>query len=130
MTVNKSRSRETSARRTIKRSTLPIPGGRAPRSDCPVGWALEVIGDRWTLLIIRDMLVEGKKTYKEFQDSPERIPTNTLAARLKLLEETGIVEKNLYQTNPDRYEYTLTKRGLGLRDVLISLRDWAQGLKT
>ncbi len=106
-------------------STLPAPEGRAPRSACPVGRALDLIGDRWTLLIIRDMLVYGKRTYKEFQDSPEGIPTNTLAARLKLLEETGLIEKSLYQTNPARYEYALTARGRGLKPILIALRDWS-----
>lgn len=106
-------------------STLPIPEGRDPRSTCPVGRALDLIGDRWTLLIIRDMLVYGKRTYKEFQDSPERIPTNTLAARLKLLEETGLVERSLYQTNPARYEYKLTTRGRGLKPILTALRDWS-----
>ncbi|MEO1251379.1 MAG: helix-turn-helix domain-containing protein [Pseudomonadota bacterium] len=109
-------------------STLPAPEGRAPRSPCPVGRALDILGDRWTLLLIRDMMLNGKRTYKDFQEAPERIPTNTLAARLKLLEETGLVEKSLYQTNPERYEYGLTKRGRGLKDVLIALRDWSAGL--
>lgn len=109
-------------------STLPVPDGRAPRSPCPVGRALDILGDRWTLLIIRDLMLNGKRTYKDLQDAPERIPTNTLAARLKLLEETDLIEKSLYQTNPARYEYALTERGRGLKTVLVALRDWSAGV--
>jgi|GEM_PF-3413521 len=107
------------------KSTLLTPPGKAARSDCAVGHALDIIGDRWTLLIVRDLLLDGKKTYKELQESPEAIPTNTLAARLKLLEETALIEKKPYQTNPVRYEYKLTARGRGLKHVLLALRNWS-----
>ena len=93
------------------------------RSPCPVTNTLEIIGDKWTMVIIRD-LVFGKKTYSEFQESPEGIPTNILADRLKRLEYCGVVTRRPYQDRPSRYEYVLTEKGKDLKKVLKALKDW------
>ena len=96
------------------------------RSKCPVTNTLDVIGDKWTLVIIRDLFL-GKKTYGDFQSSPEGMPTNILADRLKRLEASGIVFKQPYQQKPVRYEYVLTEKGQDLGNVLLALKAW--GLK-
>lgn len=93
------------------------------RSPCPVACTLDILGDKWTLLVVRD-LVMGKKTYSEFAQSPESIPTNILAERLKRLEAYGIIRKQQYQDNPVRYEYMLTDKGAGLRSVLLAMMKW------
>jgi DNA-binding HxlR family transcriptional regulator len=95
------------------------------RSPCPVTNTLDAIGDKWTLLIIRDLLFFGKKRYKDFAASPESIPTNILAHRLKHLGKEGIINKKTYQTNPPRYEYYLTKKGQDLRPLLIAIMRWS-----
>lgn len=94
------------------------------RSPCPIATALDVIGDKWTLVVIRDILL-GKKRYGEFLDSPEHITTNILAQRLKYLEEQGLVTKTAYSTHPLRYEYALTKKGSALTPVLDALKTWS-----
>lgn len=94
-----------------------------PRSPCPVACSLDFLGDKWSLLIIRDMFW-GKKTYNEFLSSMEAIPTNILADRLKRLTEAGIVDKTPYQEKPVRYEYRLSKSGKALGPVLKSIKDW------
>lgn len=103
------------------------------RSACPVANTLDLVGDKWTLLVIRDMRF-GKRTYGEFADSPERIPTNILADRLKRLEEAGIIVRSAYQERPVRYEYTLTDKGRELGEVLQALVRWGKkhipGVKT
>lgn len=90
---------------------------------CPVAGTLELLGDRWTLVVVRDLLM-GKHRYGEFQESPEGIPTNILAERLKRLEGLGIVEKRLYQERPPRHDYHLTPKGGDLRSVVRALREW------
>lgn len=109
-----------------KRNTRAPEAKLLKRSPCPVTNALEIIGDKWTLVIIRDLFL-GKRTYGEFQESPEGIPTNILADRLKRLESTGIVSRTPYQDKPVRYEYRLTEKGKDLGKTLKALRDW--GLK-
>jgi DNA-binding HxlR family transcriptional regulator len=94
------------------------------RSPCPVAVTLDILGDKWTLLVVRD-LFRGLKRYGEFLESPEGIPTNILADRLKRLEKYGVIEKKAYQDNPPRYEYGLTKKGLALGPVLKSIITWA-----
>ena len=94
------------------------------RSRCPVSCALEIIGDKWTLLVIRDLFF-GKHTFKELQSSPERIPTNILADRLKKLEQSGLVHRELYQPRPKRYAYYLTDKGMDLEPVMRSLVIWS-----
>lgn len=96
----------------------------AHRSGCPVATALDILGDRWTLVVIRDIFL-GKKRYQEFLASPERITTNILAQRLRYLEEERLVAKTLYQERPPRYEYALTDRGKALAPVLTSLWNWS-----
>ncbi len=81
------------------------------RSLCPVASVLDIIGDKWTLLVVRDLLFLGKRMYNELADPMEKIPTNILADRLKKLETADIIEKKPYQDKPVRYAYTLTKRG-------------------
>ncbi len=97
------------------------------RSPCPVACTLDLIGDRWTLLIIRDMMFCGKQRFEEFLESPEGISTNILASRLKLLEELGLVEKQPYSNHSRRMNYQLTDEGKSLRPVLKVMAAW--GLK-
>jgi len=98
---------------------------RTRRSACPIATALDVLGDRWTLVVIRDIFM-GKKRYQEFLNGPEKITTNILAQRLKYLEDTELVIKELYQEHPPRYEYALSEKGKALAPVLTSLWDWSQ----
>ncbi|MXS81805.1 winged helix-turn-helix transcriptional regulator [Nitrosomonas oligotropha] len=93
------------------------------RSCCPVACALDNLGDKWTLLLVRDFLL-GKKRYQEFLTSPEQIATNILADRLKKLEAAGIIVQHAYQQKPLRYEYVLTQKGEDLRPVLEALVKW------
>lgn len=96
-----------------------------PRSPCPVACSLDLFGDKWTLLVVRDMLA-GSATYGDLQHSPENIPTNILADRLKRLEEAGLVAKSAYQQRPVRYAYELTEKGKSLRDVLLAIVRWGE----
>jgi DNA-binding HxlR family transcriptional regulator len=93
------------------------------RSTCPVACALDLAGDKWTLLVVRDLL-RGRKTYGELADSPEGIPTNILADRLKRMEESGLIKATPYQKRPVRYAYTLTEKGLDLGDVMRAFGRW------
>lgn len=95
------------------------------RSACPVAGALDVVGDKWTLLLIRDIGLFGKHRNKDFQAGEEGIPSNILANRLKRLVEVGILAKRPYQDNPPRYEYHLTEAGKALLPVVKSLALWA-----
>ena len=95
------------------------------RSGCPITNSLDLLGDKWTLLVIRD-LVLGKKRYQEFMASSERIASNILADRLKQLEASGLVTRRAYQQNPARYEYVLTEKGEGLKPVLRALVAWGK----
>lgn len=95
------------------------------RSTCPIACVLDIFGDKWTLLVIRD-LIFNKHRYGEFIESPEGIPTNILADRLKRLEAAGIICKVLYQSNPPRAEYYLTSKGAELGRVLGAMRKWAE----
>jgi DNA-binding HxlR family transcriptional regulator len=109
-------------------STKIISGPGAPaqparRSTCPVASALDLVGDRWTLLVIRDLL-RGKHRYGDLAASAERIPTNILADRLRRLEQAGLVVRTRYVERPPRYEYRLTPRGEDLRPAIRSLADW------
>lgn len=94
------------------------------RSPCPIATTLDIVGDKWTLVIVRDLLT-GKRRYGEFLASPEGIPTNILADRLKRLTAAGLVEKRPYQDRPVRYEYRLTGKGTGLHPVLQEICRWA-----
>lgn len=96
---------------------------RNRRSACPVSCTLDLIGDRWTLLVVRD-LVHGKHRYSEFLESPEAIPTNILADRLQRLRRSGIVRARRYSSRPPRVEYHLTPKGEDLRPVLRTMFEW------
>ena len=95
----------------------------ARRSACPVACTLDIVGDRWTLLLIRDLL-GGKKRYGEFLASAERIPTNILADRLKRLEREGLISRAPYSVHPPRDEYMLTAEGRALGHVVDALATW------
>lgn len=99
------------------------------RSVCPISLTLEDIGDRWSLLIIRDLLFAGKRTYKELLASPEGIATNILADRLKQLENNGLVQKLPHPTSKRQNEYVLTKKGSDLLPVLAELIAWGMKYK-
>ncbi len=98
---------------------------RHQRSPCPIASWLDFFGDKWTLVIVRD-LTGGKRRYSEFQASPEGIPTNILADRLKRLEAIGVVTRRLYREHPPRYEYRLTRRGAELLPVLQAMAQWGR----
>lgn len=94
------------------------------RSGCPVSIGLEVFGDRWSLLIVRDLTVRGFRTFKEFLGSGEGIATNVLANRLHRLEESGILSREEEPTDGRRVNYRLTEKGIDLAPVLLELLVW------
>jgi len=91
---------------------------------CPIARTLDVVGDRWTLLIIRDLMTEGPRKYVELQTSLDGIAPNVLSDRLKLLEDHEIIEREFYEEHPPRARYRLTRKGLGLRNVIAALLEW------
>lgn len=93
------------------------------RSSCPVARSLELVGDRWTLLVVRDLLT-GQKRYGELLAADEHIPTNILAERLKRLARAGLVERVQYSAHPPRYAYRLTADGRGLGFAVDALATW------
>ncbi|WP_306114467.1 MULTISPECIES: helix-turn-helix domain-containing protein [unclassified Roseovarius] len=97
------------------------------RSRCSIARSLDLIGDKWTLLIIRDLMWHEKSTFQALQRSEERVPSNILANRLKRLVELGLVGKTPYQDRPVRYRYALTEVGRSLEPVLLSLMAWGHG---
>jgi DNA-binding HxlR family transcriptional regulator len=94
------------------------------RSVCPIACTLDILGDRWTLLVIRDMLFFEKQRFEEFLESAEGISTNILAQRLRQLEAAGLIEKHPYSNHPRRMNYALTEKGRSLRPVLRSMIVW------
>ncbi len=94
------------------------------RSDCPINFALETFGDTWSLLIIREIVYFGKKTYGEFLESEEGIATNILASRLVQLEQKGILEKRPSEKDKRKEVYSLTEKGLDLIPILLELASW------
>ncbi|SCY81467.1 transcriptional regulator, HxlR family [Nitrosospira sp. Nl5] len=95
------------------------------RSCCPITNGLDIFGDKWTLLIIRD-LVLGKKRYQDLISSPEKIASNILADRLKKLETASLITRRVYQQKPVRYEYILTEKGKDLKPVLEAISRWGR----
>ena len=89
--------------------------------DCPVAHTLDIVGERWTFLVLRDLLREGPRKFQDLETSLTGIGPNTLSARLKRLEEAGIVERRFYEQHPPRAEYVLTEKGRGLGPVLLAL---------
>ena len=98
---------------------------KIPRSDCPISYALDFMGDKWSLLIIRDLVFEDKKFYKEFLRSKEGIATNILSDRLKKLEAAGIVTSKIFAELKTQKEYALTRKGLDLIPVLVDMSIWS-----
>jgi DNA-binding HxlR family transcriptional regulator len=95
------------------------------RSPCPVASALDVVGDKWSLVVLRTIFA-GRHRFHELADIAEKISTNILADRLERLERYGLISKAAYQNNPTRYEYRLTERGADLLPVLQQLGSWAR----
>jgi DNA-binding HxlR family transcriptional regulator len=95
------------------------------RSDCPINFALELFGDRWTFLIVRDLMFKGKHYYKEFLEAEEGIATNILADKLSALEEGGIISKTVDPTHRSKQIYKLTKKGIDLVPVLVEVIMWS-----
>lgn len=98
----------------------------ALRSRCPIAGALDILGDTWTLLVLRDLLFFDKHRFAEFLESPEGISTNILTERLTRLERCGLIARRRYQRRPPRDEYVLTPRGHDLLPVLRELITWGQ----
>ena len=98
-------------------------GLASKRSPCPVAFSLDIFGDRWTLLVIRDLFC-GRTRFKDFVASPEGIPTNILTERLERLLARGVIEQIPAEDGTKRLAYRLTKKGKALGPVLRAMRDW------
>lgn len=109
-----------------KPAVPPDPAGSVRRSECPIAGALDLLGDRWTLLVMRDLLLFDKHRFADFLASPEGISTNVLAERLRRLEREGLVERRRYQEHPPRDEYHATASGVDLGRVLRELVRWSR----
>jgi len=94
--------------------------------DCPVARTLDIIGERWTILLLRDLLLQGPRRFQDFQESLAGVAPNTLSARLKVLEARGLIASRLYSEHPPRLEYYLTEKGKSLGPVLKALREWGR----
>ena len=92
--------------------------------DCPVARTLDLIGERWTILLMRDLLLHGPRRFQQLQDSLPGVAPNTLSARLKAMEDRGLVRRVLYNERPPRLEYVLTDLGKSLGPVVKAMRDW------
>ncbi len=92
--------------------------------DCPVARTLDLIGERWTVLLLRDLLQQGPRRFQDFQDSLPGVAPNTLSARLKAMEDNGLIQRQLYNERPPRLEYVLTDKGRSLGPVVRAMRDW------
>jgi DNA-binding HxlR family transcriptional regulator len=98
---------------------------RQRRSDCPISISLEIFGDRWTLLIVRDLMLKGRTTFREFLDGGEGIASNVLADRLSRLETHGIVGRQPHEQDRRRHTYRLTQKGIELAPLLLEIILWA-----
>lgn len=94
------------------------------RSGCPLATTLDIVGDKWSLLIVRDMLFQGKKTFKDFSASPEKIAPGILSSRLKWLEENEIVTKQKLPVNQKENIYLLTEKGIELASIIVEVILW------
>ena len=92
--------------------------------DCPVARTLDLIGERWTVLLLRDLLLHGPRRFQDFQESLPGVAPNTLSARLKAMEDDRLVRRVLYSERPPRLEYVLTEQGKSLGPVVQAMRDW------
>ena len=91
---------------------------------CPVARASDVVGDRWTLLILRDLFLHKRRRFQDLQESLAGVAPNTLSARLKSLESHGVLARELYSEHPPRLEYVLTDKGKQLGPIVKALREW------
>ena len=96
------------------------------QKQCPVARTLDMIGERWTILILRDLILHGARRYQDFQESLSGLAPNTLSARLKSLERHNLIERKLYSEHPPRLEYHLTEKGRSLGPIVKALRDWGR----
>jgi DNA-binding HxlR family transcriptional regulator len=96
------------------------------QKQCPVARTLDMIGERWTILILRDLFLHGARRYQDFQESLSGLAPNTLSARLKSLEGHDLIERKLYSEHPPRLEYHLTEKGRSLGPIVKALRDWGR----
>lgn len=94
------------------------------RSDCPISCSLDVFGDKWSLLIIRDIMLRGKLSYSEFLESEEKIATNILSNRLNILVSENILAKQVSPNNKSKFLYNLTEKGVDLLPIVIEIMDW------
>lgn len=97
------------------------------RSHCPVNYALEHFGNKWYLLIIRDLIFKGKRHYNEFFESKEKVSTSVLGARLKRLEELGIIYKKDDHVKKSRIRYNLTQKGIDMLPIVVEIVVWSGG---
>jgi DNA-binding HxlR family transcriptional regulator len=95
--------------------------------DCPVARTLELIGDGWAILVLRDLFLHGPRRFQDFQESLQGIAPNTLSSRLKSMEANGLIARRQYSEHPPRLEYQLTDKGKSLGPIVKALREW--GLK-
>jgi DNA-binding HxlR family transcriptional regulator len=98
-------------------------------TNCPVATALDAIGERWTILILRNLTLNKSQRFQDLQDSLKGCAPNTLSARLKALEDRGLIERRQYEAHPPRFEYVLTDKGRGASPVLKALRAWGTQLQ-
>ena len=96
------------------------------QDECPVARALDVIGEKWSLLVLRDLFRRGALRFQDFEQGLGGVAPNTLSARLKSLEGAGVIGTRLYQSHPPRYEYFLTDKGKALGPVLKALYTWGE----
>ena len=106
--------------RTVPKKTY------ADQTWCPVARTLDLIGERWTLLILRDLLLKGPQRFQDLQNSLAGVAPNTLSARLKALEKQGLVARRLYSEHPPRLEYQLTDRGKSMGPIVAAMREWGK----
>src|SRR5438105_9461493 len=108
----------------VSRLGAPV-SKRKPQSHCPIHFALDVFGDAWSLLIVRDLMFKQKSSYRDFLDGGEGISTNILADRLTRLEDAGILSKEVIHTAAARTHYRLTEKGLDLMPMLLEMIAWS-----
>jgi DNA-binding HxlR family transcriptional regulator len=96
------------------------------QKGCPVARTLDLIGERWTVLLLRDLFLHQPRRFQDFQESLNGLAPNTLSARLKDMERQGLISRRVYSEHPPRLEYYLTEKGKSLGPILKALRDWGE----
>ncbi len=115
------RKKTSGGRRSAGRGRKTLP---ALRSHCPISYALDFVGDKWTLIVLRDLCLGRKRYFQQFLESDEKIASNILAARLKLFENAGLVTREIDPGHGKRVVYTPTEKALDLMPVLLELLRW------